>query len=844
MSTTLKATAAMVIVLITGSCGQGGRGTDAALLDDAGIDTQDSVTQSAPSTSRPVIQVPSSTVVAEAPIEDPDTASTTAAESLSAADLASAAQPDETTVEGDDLTAERDDETAAHDDETGESPSEVSAPEVSEEYGWLIQRRLGPEPTGCGSPFVLPGETVGLSAGGFAPHSDVSFTARGLTVSGSELPSITIPPTTADGEGVIDVVWAVPDAPPAQEDPEPRAYIAEVAGIDASGATFVAYMIEPLVAYPGPTICAVADSAATTLGQPVRIPVLDNDVAPQGGSLDPASVDPRPVAGGELVVDASDGSLTFTPDPGFAGTATATYVVYDNWQIGVEGEVTVTVDAGCTITIPPDATEIQGTEDNDVICADDLGDTSGFDGDQFHVIYALGGDDIILGSNGTDWIYTGEGTDIVYGRGSDDRIVVYGEDRVYGGSGFDTIYSADLAMEVFDDDHGYLIKLSTTILFEHAAPIAADDHRHLESFATQVIEVLENDYDPNDDLDWPTLSITEPPTRGSARVVDSPSFGSAIEYTPDGASGSDELSYSICDVLSNCSTAEVHITLGPDHCTITGTAGPDTLVGTPGDDIICGLGGNDRIDGLGGNDVIIAGPGDDTAVGGSGDDRIWGGDGDDTLEGGTGSDDLWGGDGSDVLDGGDGNDSLIGGNGADNATGSEGSDRLWGGDGNDRLDGGAGDDTLWGGPRNDTLNGGPGHDTLWGDASPGVGDDLIDGGDGNDIILGNYGRDTLTGGAGDDSIRGGSSDDTIRGGSGDDEILGNGGDDRLEGGVGDDRIYGGDEDDTIDGGDGDDYLAGGDGDDTIDGGDGSDYLTGDEGTDICLEGEATALCES
>ena len=756
----------------------------------------------------------------------------------------SATTVESSTVSETDAGTQLDAPTEGLDDEAPPAPSESASPEVANPFPWLIQRRLGPEPTGCGSPFVVPGESVGLSAGGFAPHSEVSLTARGISITGAALPPPTIPPTTADGEGLIDVVWTVPEAPPAGEDPEPRAYVAEATGIEPGGEEYVAYMVEPLVAYPGTTICALADSASTTLGQPVRIPVLDNDVAPEGGWLDPASVDPRPVAGGELAVDASDGSLTFTPDPGFAGTATATYVVFDNWQIGVEGEVTVTVDAGCTIDIPPDAREVQGTEGDDVICADDLGDTSGWDRDRFHVIYALGGDDIILGSNGVDWIYTGEGTDVVYGRGSDDRIIVYGEDRVYGGSGFDTIYSVDLAMEVFDDDDGYVIELSTAILFESGGPIAADDHRHLDSLATQVIEALENDYDPNNDLDGLSLSIVKHPTLGSARIVDSPWFGKAIEYAPNGASGTDELSYSICDLLSRCTTSEVHITLGLEHCTITGTAGPDTLTGTPGDDIICGLGGNDRIDGLGGNDVIIAGPGDDTVVGGAGDDRIRGGGGDDTLEGGAGDDTLWGGDGSDDLDGGDGNDIVLGGDGDDSATGGEGSDRLWGGDGNDTLEGGAGDDTLWGGPRNDTLNGGPGHDTLWGDASQGVGDDTIDGGDGNDIILGNFGRDLLMGGAGDDWIWGGSSDDTVRGGSGNDEILGNNGDDRLEGGAGDDRLFGGDGNDTIDGGDGDDYLTGDYGDDRLDGGEGSDYLTGYDGTDICLGGEVTALCES
>ena len=818
--------AVVLVVLIASGCTRDDRSTDAARNTIAGVDTADAAPQALTSTTRPFVEAPSPTIAAETATVEAEPPPETAVESSPSTDTADPTEPAE--LAGDADTSE---EPAGDADTSEESPPDGWENGQDDGWGWdltgwLIHRRLGSVESGCGSPFAVPGEIVELAAGGFAPNSDVSFTARGVMLPGTELDSIPAPPTvTADGEGFIEAPWTVPEAPPAREDPVPRAYVAEAIGVDASGETFVAQMVVPIVAYPGAPICAVADSAATTLGEPVRIPVLDNDVAPEGGSLDPVSVYPRPVAGGKLAVDAADGSLTFTPDPGFAGIATTTYVVYDNWQIGVEGEVTVTVDVECTINIPPDAREIVGTEGDDVICADDLGETSGFDRDRFHAIYALGGDDIILGSNGTDWIYAGEGTDTVYARAGDDRIVVYGGDKVYGGAGYDTVYSAGLAMEVIDDEGGYHIELSPVILFEHVAPIAVDDHQHVDSFATQVIEVLDNDYDPNGDLEPLTLSITEPPTLGSARVVDSVWLGLAVEYTAGTAAGADELSYSVCDFLKGCTVARVHLTVGLDHCTITGTEGPDTLRGTPGDDVVCGLGGDDRIEGLGGNDLIIAGPGDDTVLGGAGDDRIWGDDGDDTLKGGDGDDTLRGGNGMDDLDGGDGNDILLGGDGDDRGVGGAGNDRIWGGRGNDTLEGGPGDDTLWGGPHNDTLEGGPGDDTLWGDASYGVGDDTIDGGDGDDILLGDYGRDTLRGRAGNDSIRGGLSDDTIQGGSGDDELLGGGGDDHLEGEAGDDRIWGGPGTDFLDGGDGNDYLADRDG-------------------DICLNGEIIAECEA
>jgi Ca2+-binding RTX toxin-like protein len=41
------------------------------------------------------------------------------------------------------------------------------------------------------------------------------------------------------------------------------------------------------------------------------------------------------------------------------------------------------------------------------------------------------------------------------------------------------------------------------------------------------------------------------------------------------------------------------------HCTIWGTAGPDTLTGTASRDVICGKGGSDTLNGMGGDDLLI-----------------------------------------------------------------------------------------------------------------------------------------------------------------------------------------------------------------------------------------------
>ena len=661
----------------------------------------------------------------------------------------------------------------------------------------------------CGSVFVSPGEAITLSAAGFAPLSEATFTPRVASLSGVELSLPAMPAVSANGEGLVELSWQVPTAPPWHDDPEPRAYAVEAHGVTADGMPLRALMIEPLVAYPGAPPCAVDDIVVARFNESVRVEVLSNDTHPDGGSLDVASLRVQS-RGGVFMADSISGAIVFTPLPGFTGQAVVEYTVFDNWGIGVRAEVAVTVEVECTITIPADVVEVEGTDGDDVICASDLDDSLGFENHRiFHVIDAKAGDDLILGSNGVDWIYAGPGTDEVYGRAGDDRIIVDGLDQIHGGGGYDTIYSVEFPAEVQDDPDGYVLELSQTVLHVAAAPVAVDDHWYTIRGAAHVVEVLANDYDTDERLDPLTLTIMGPPQLGMALVVESALHGAAIMYTAGDTDGSDSLSYSVCDTLFGCSTAEMHIKIGVAHCTILGTDGSDILIGTDGDDVICGLDGDDILIGGDGDDLIIGGFGRDEIEGNAGDDRLQGDHGDDTLDGGDGDDVLEGNSGNDVLDGGTGNDTLIGASG------------------DDTLDGGGGDDLLRGGPGADTLRGGLGGDTLWGDGASlwEWSNDTLDGGDGDDRLLGGPGEDLVQGGPGDDLLRGGPGNDDLWGGAGDDEIGGGGGED------------------TLDGGDGDDRLFGGMGNDRLVGGIGADYLNGHTERDVCVGGDVVVECE-
>ena len=606
----------------------------------------------------------------------------------------------------------------------------------------------------CGAVFVSPGDQVTLAASGFSPSAEVSFTAGAASLGDAGLSAPTIAGVTADLRGTARLDWTVPAAPTAQTDAAPRAYAMTATGAAAGGGTVTAYMIEPLVAYPGTAPCAADDAATTALGQSVQIPLLANDTAPTAGSLDTASVRVLPAAGGTFDVNTTTGAVTFTPDVGFSGTVRSSYLVFDGWGIGVRADITVTVTAGCTVTGTAGAVDIVGTDGDDVICVPNPEDRKAF-----HIIDAKAGDDTILGGAGVEWIYAGAGTDTIYGRGGDDRIVPgTGADTVYGGSGFDTVYSTDLADTVHDDPGGSELVVAPAVTIASAGPAASDDWHHVDVSETVSIDVLGNDSDPNEDLDPGSLRITGQPTAGTAAVDSSSEQGPAIEYTASDEAGTDSFAYEVCDRLGTCATAEVTVMVGTTGCTIIGTDGPDTLTGTSGDDVICGLGGDDTIYGLGGGDIIIGGPGNDTLYGDDG-TLIDTTDGNDRLLGGAGDDTIYGGEGADTLHGGAGDDSLYG---------NRGNDTIYGGDGDDTAVGGGEDDTIFGGAGDDSLDGHAHNDTIFG----GSGDDILRGGNGDDTIFGGSGDDTLNGSAGADSLHGGPGTDTLNGSTQNDTLWG------------------------------------------------------------------------
>ena len=99
----------------------------------------------------------------------------------------------------------------------------------------------------------------------------------------------------------------------------------------------------------------VADDEVETTpqGTPVTIPVLVGDSDPDGDPLTITGV--TPPANGTAVVNA-DGTITYTPNPGFVGTDTFTYTISDGRGGSVTATVTVNVTTVDNVPIAVDDT--------------------------------------------------------------------------------------------------------------------------------------------------------------------------------------------------------------------------------------------------------------------------------------------------------------------------------------------------------------------------------------------------------------------------------------------------------------------------------------------------------
>ena len=159
----------------------------------------------------------------------------------------------------------------------------------------------------------------------------------------------------------------------------------------------------------------------------------------------------------------------------------------------------------------------------------------------------------------------------------------------------------------------------------------------------------------------------------------------------------------------------------------------------------------------------------------------------------------------------------------------------------DAITGTSNDDILVGTGEEDEIVGDDGDDTLYGLGNTdsligGAGSDSLWGGTGNDLLQGGDDADILRGEAGNDFLLGGEGNDALAGHAGADTLFGDAGNDFLYGNQDDDALWGGTGDDVLKGDEGNDVLRGEAGNDYLHGGEGNDALAGHQGADVLIGG--------
>jgi hypothetical protein len=303
-----------------------------------------------------------------------------------------------------------------------------------------------------------------------------------------------------------------------------------VAGQPACPAATVTVTVKPI-----PDL--VDDAATTVRDQPVPIDVMRNDRNPDVASLQ-VSKPPRPGAKAEKQ---PDGTIRYTPEPGFVGE--------DSFQYDYCGAVIgVAKRAAC-----PSATVTVTVTDTPIISSVQPGST-------------FAGMSVEVGGN------TGScnraGTLTFHGMTGDVSVNVTADQdgnfvaRVTIPKGaFPRAYKLELTV----DCNGQLQRAQGELTVINLAPVAVDDAASTTQDSPVEIAVTANDRNPDPDTGYPTRVLeSSPPTHGTTEVRSD----QTIVYTPDKAFvGKDRFQYSFCDDVVNaaegadCGTATVTVTV-------------------------------------------------------------------------------------------------------------------------------------------------------------------------------------------------------------------------------------------------------------------------------------------
>ncbi|EHR71078.1 VCBS repeat-containing protein [Burkholderiales bacterium JOSHI_001] len=343
---------------------------------------------------------------------------------------------------------------------------------------------------------------------------------------------------------------------------------------DPTGATSSSTVTINVTAVPQPPV-ANDDLASTPIGTPVTVPLLANDSDPDGTPPVLQTIAGQPVVPGTPIVlpqgtllPNPDGTVTFTPAPGFTGPVNIPYTVTD--PQGNTDTATLTVNVGANT--PPtgqDAVRTIVEDGSYTVLASDLGfaDADGHQLAAVRIDTLPGNGQLLLGGVPVTAGQVINRADIVAGKLS------FVPDLNENGDNYANFtFSVQDSLGAFDTAPN---RLTINVTPVEEPPLAKDDQFTVAEDTPLPLTLLANDSDP----DGQPLKVTEiagqPIAPGGSVTIKDPVTGlpqGTVSMAPDGSltftpapdfSGPVSFPYTIADPQGNTDTAQATVNVTP-----------------------------------------------------------------------------------------------------------------------------------------------------------------------------------------------------------------------------------------------------------------------------------------
>ncbi len=282
---------------------------------------------------------------------------------------------------------------------------------------------------------------------------------------------------------------------------------------------------------------AVNDTIKSQEDQIISINLFENDYDIDNLIDSSKIIIPSPPNHGQVSFDATTHLLTYTPEPDYFGNDSLTYQVFDEDGASSEGSVFITLSP---IPDAPKPIEDLITTNEEI---------------EISINVVLNDVDI---ENDIDTCSLSIISDPLHGvvrvlSEPNCGHIIYNPDTNYLGT--------DQFIYQISDTSGLSGQTTVYITINNTpdAPIANDDLYTTPEDSTLIMNVLLNDYDPDNNIDSTQLSILDTPKNGTLEITNN-----RIIYVPaSNFNGTDQFKYQVCDSTNIHDSAYVYINITP-----------------------------------------------------------------------------------------------------------------------------------------------------------------------------------------------------------------------------------------------------------------------------------------